>query len=110
MSNQSVHTVTTSADKAKIGLAVCAVLAGVIGFYVLAGQTTLVRASALVGGLLLAVALAWTSHLGRSFIGFATESVRETKKSRLADTQGSDADHRRRVWFRSDYGDIFVGH
>jgi len=80
MSNQSVHTVTTSADKAKIGLAVCAVLAGVIGFYVLAGQTTLVRASALVGGLLLAVALAWTSHLGRSFIGFATESVRETKK------------------------------
>ena len=55
MSNQSVHTVTTSADKAKIGLAVCAVLAGVVGFYVLAGQATLVRASALVVGLLLGI-------------------------------------------------------
>jgi preprotein translocase subunit SecE len=80
MSNQSVHTVTTSADKAKIGLAICAILAGVIGFYVLAGQASLVRASALVGGLILAVAFAWTSQPGRDFIGFAGEAVRETKK------------------------------
>ena len=80
MSNQSVETVTTSADKAKLGLALIAVLAGVIGFYALAGQTTLVRAAALVGGLVVAVAAAWTSALGQSFIGFARESVRETKK------------------------------
>ena len=70
----------TSADKAKLGLALIAVLAGVIGFYLLAGQTTLVRAAALVGGLLVAIAAAWTSALGQSFIGFARESVRETKK------------------------------
>ena len=80
MSNHSVETVTTSADKAKLGLALTAVLAGVIGFYLLAGQTTLVRAAALVGGLLVAIAAAWTSALGQSFIGFARESVRETKK------------------------------
>ena len=80
MSNQSVQTVTTSADKAKITLAVCAVIAGVVGFYLLAGQTTLVRAGALVAGLLLAVAFAWTSQSGRSFISFAGEAVRETKK------------------------------
>ncbi|MEY4208723.1 MAG: preprotein translocase subunit SecE [Pseudomonadota bacterium] len=80
MSNHSVETVTTSADKAKLGLALIAVLAGVIGFYLLAGQTTLVRAAALVGGLLVAIAAAWTSALGQSFIGFARESVRETKK------------------------------
>ena len=80
MSNHSVETVTTSADKAKLGVALIAVLAGVIGFYLLAGQTTLVRASALVGGLLVAIAAAWTSALGQSFIGFARESVRETKK------------------------------
>ncbi|MCX7209113.1 MAG: preprotein translocase subunit SecE [Burkholderiales bacterium] len=80
MSNQSVQTVTTSADKAKMILAVCAVIAGVVGFYLLAGQTTLVRAGALVAGLLLAVAFAWTSQSGRSFISFAGEAVRETKK------------------------------
>lgn len=80
MSNHSVETVTTSADKAKLGVALIAVLAGVVGFYLLAGQTTLVRASALVAGLLTAIAAAWTSALGQSFIGFARESVRETKK------------------------------
>jgi preprotein translocase subunit SecE len=80
MSNQPVQTVTTSADKAKLALAVGAILAGVVGFYALAGQPTLVRAAALVGGLLLAVVFAWTSQPGRDFIGFARESVRETKK------------------------------
>lgn len=80
MSNQPVQTVTTSADKAKLALAVCAIVAGVVGFYALAGQSALVRAAALVGGLVLAVAFAWTSQLGRDFTGFARESVRETKK------------------------------
>lgn len=80
MSNHPVQTVTTSADKAKLGLASLAVIAGVAGFYALAGQTTIVRAAALVGGLLLAVIFAWTTQLGRDFVGFARESVRETKK------------------------------
>lgn len=80
MSNQPVQTVTTSADKAKLVLAVCAIVAGVVGFYALAGQSALVRAAALVAGLLLAVGFAWTSQLGRDFTGFARESVRETKK------------------------------
>jgi preprotein translocase subunit SecE len=80
MSNQSVQTVTTSADKAKLALAALAITAGVVGFYALAGQSGLIRAAALVGGLLLAVVFAWTSQMGRDFIGFARESVRETKK------------------------------
>jgi preprotein translocase subunit SecE len=80
MSNNSVETVSTSSDKFKIGLAVLAVIAGVVGFYFLAGKSTLVRAGALVGGLVVAVLLAWTSEAGRSFLAFAKESVRETKK------------------------------
>jgi preprotein translocase subunit SecE len=80
MSNQSVQTVTTSADKAKLALAAIAITAGVVGFYALAGQSGLSRAAALVGGLLLAVVFAWTSQMGRDFVGFARESVRETKK------------------------------
>jgi len=80
MSNQSVQTVTTSADKAKLALAAIAITAGVVGFYALAGQSGLIRAAALVGGLMVAVVFAWTSQMGRDFIGFARESVRETKK------------------------------
>jgi preprotein translocase subunit SecE len=80
MSNQSVQTVTTSADKAKLALAAIAITAGGVGFYALAGQSGLIRAAALVGGLLLAVVFAWTSQMGRDFVGFARESVRETKK------------------------------
>jgi preprotein translocase subunit SecE len=80
MSNNSVQTVTTSGDKAKIGLALCAVIAGVIAFYVLSGQPTYVRAGALVAGLIVGTVLALTAELGRNFVAFAKESVRETKK------------------------------
>jgi preprotein translocase subunit SecE len=80
MSNHPVETVSTSSDKIKVALAVCAVIAGVVGFYFLSDKPTVVRAGALVAGLLVAVAVAWTSALGRDFLGFARESVRETKK------------------------------
>jgi preprotein translocase subunit SecE len=80
MSNHSVETVSTSSDKIKVVLAVCAVIAGVVGFYFLSDKPTVVRAGALVGGLIVAIAIAWTSALGRDFLGFAKESVRETKK------------------------------
>jgi len=80
MSNQPVQTVGASGDKIKIVLAIIAVIAGVVGFYVLSDKTTAVRAAALVGGLVVAVAIAWTSTSGRDFVNFAKESVRETKK------------------------------
>jgi preprotein translocase subunit SecE len=80
MSNHSVETVSTSSDKIKVVLAVCAVIAGVVGFYFLSDKPAIVRAGALVGGLVVAIAIAWTSALGRDFLGFAKESVRETKK------------------------------
>ena len=80
MSNHSVQTVSTSNDKIKVVSAVCAVIAGVVGFYFLAGQPAYVRVAVLVVGLLVAVGMAWTSTPGRSFLGFAKEAVRETKK------------------------------
>jgi len=80
MSNQPVQTVSTSSDKAKVVLAVCAVIAGVVAFYFLVDKPTFVRAGALVAGLIVAIALAWTSSSGRSFLDFARESIRETKK------------------------------
>jgi preprotein translocase subunit SecE len=80
MSNQPVQTVSPSGDKAKVALAVFAVIAGVVGFYLLAGKPTYVRAGALVAGLLVAVALAWTSSSGQGFLNFSREAVRETRK------------------------------
>ena len=80
MSNHPVETVGTSSDKVKVALAICAVIAGVVGFYLLSGKPTIVRAGALVLGLLVAIAVAWTSQPGRDFLGFARESVREAKK------------------------------
>lgn len=80
MSNQPVQTVSPSGDKVKIALAVCAAIAGVVAFYFLSDKTTAVRAGALVAGLIVAVALAWTSTSGRNFLNFSREAVRETKK------------------------------
>jgi preprotein translocase subunit SecE len=80
MSNNPVETVSTSSDKVKVALAVFAVIAGVVGFYFLSDKPTVVRAAALVAGLLVAIAAAWTSAPGREFLGFARESVREAKK------------------------------
>ncbi|GGD01209.1 preprotein translocase subunit SecE [Undibacterium terreum] len=80
MSNHPVQTVSTSNDKFKVILAIVAVVAGVAAFYILANQSTLVRSSALVAGLIVAIGLAWTSEAGKGFIDFARESVRETKK------------------------------
>jgi preprotein translocase subunit SecE len=80
MANQPVQTVNTSGDKMKVGLAICAAIAGVVGFYLLAGQSTLVRTGALLVGLVVAIGLLWTSLSGQGFLAFAKESVRETKK------------------------------
>ena len=80
MSNHPVETVNASGDKFKVGLAVLAVIAGVVGFYLLSDKTTAVRAAVLVVGLLLAIAFFWTSTQGKDFINFAKEAVRETKK------------------------------
>ncbi|MFZ6735493.1 preprotein translocase subunit SecE [Undibacterium sp. Ji42W] len=80
MSNHPVQTVSTSNDKYKVILAVVAAIAGVAAFYILAGQATWVRAIALVVGLLVAVGFVATSEMGRDFVSFAKEAVRETKK------------------------------
>jgi len=80
MSNHSVQTVSTSNDKVKVISAVLAVVAGIAAFFLLAGQATWVRSIALVAGLAIAVGLIAVSELGRNFVEFAKESVREVKK------------------------------
>ena len=80
MASSQVETVSTTADKAKLGLAVALVLASLVGFYLLAKQGQLAQWGALVAGLVAAVVVFLSSELGRQFLAFGRDSVREVKK------------------------------
>jgi preprotein translocase subunit SecE len=67
-------------DKARLVLALVAVIAGVYGFYHFEQSPTVVRVVCVLGGLIVAVAVMWTSEQGTRFRAFATEAIDETKK------------------------------
>jgi len=68
------------ADKIKLALAILLVIAGVAGFYYLSGSALILRIAAVLAGLVLAAAVAWTSAPGKLFYVFAQEAIAETKK------------------------------
>jgi preprotein translocase subunit SecE len=80
MASSQVETVSTTADKAKLGLAVALVLASLVGFYLLAKQGQVAQWGALIAGLVAAVVVFLSSELGRQFLAFGRDSVREVKK------------------------------
>jgi preprotein translocase subunit SecE len=80
MATTQVETVTTGADKAKVGAAVALVIAALAGFYLLTRQGQLVQWGVLIVGLVAAVAVFLTSEPGKEFIGFGRDAVKETKK------------------------------
>jgi preprotein translocase subunit SecE len=80
MSNTSIETVTSTADRIKLGLAVLVIIAGIVGFSVLSTQPMAARIGVFVGGLVLAALIAWFSEPGRRTISFGTESYNEVKR------------------------------
>ena len=80
MANPNVETVGASSGKWLLAVAVLLVVAGVIGFYVLAQQPAYVRGAALFAGLVAGVVVALVSAPGKDFVGFAKESYREVRK------------------------------
>lgn len=80
MATSQVETVSTSADKAKLGAAVALVLASLVGFYLLAKQGQVVQWGALIAGLVAAVAVFMLSEPGKQFVAFGRDSWREVKK------------------------------
>lgn len=80
MATTQVETVSTGADKAKLGAAIALVIAALAGFYLLGKQGQIVQWAVLVVGLVAAVAVFFTSEPGKEFIGFGRESVKEVKK------------------------------
>ena len=78
--NQTVETVSSAADRVKIALAVVAVLAGVVGFYLLAQQPTVLRVLSVLGGLIAGAVIAWFSVPGQRLFAFGKDSWSETRR------------------------------
>ena len=80
MASTQVETVSTNADKAKLGLAAALVLASLAGFYMLGKQGQLAQWGILLAGIIAAVVVFVSSEPGKQFIAFGRDSVREVKK------------------------------
>lgn len=77
MANQNVETVTSLADRAKVALAFAIVVLGVVGFYVLDQQPTVVRVGSVLLGIIAGALVGWTSGPGQRFFAFAKDSWSE---------------------------------
>ena len=64
-------------DKAKIFLAVACVVVGVWGYYYFADAALVLRVLMVLGGLLAAAGVAYTSASGKEFLAFAQDSWQE---------------------------------
>jgi len=80
MTTQDVQTVNNKLDLALVLVAVAVLLAGVLGFSLLSERTLLVRIGILIGGLAIAIGIAWFSQSGKRFLGFAREAYEETRR------------------------------
>ncbi|MBL8483177.1 MAG: preprotein translocase subunit SecE [Rhodocyclaceae bacterium] len=68
------------ADNIKFALAMLFVVAGLVGFYLLADQALIFRVLAVLAGVAAGVALAWNTVPGQRFKEFGGESIKETRK------------------------------
>jgi preprotein translocase subunit SecE len=80
MSSNAIETVNTTADKLKLLVVALLVLAGLVGFYVLAKQAVWVRWGALVLALALALVVFFMATPGRQLVAFGRDSAREVRK------------------------------
>jgi preprotein translocase subunit SecE len=80
MATSQVETVSTTADKAKLGLAVILVLAALTGFYLLGKQGQLAQWGVLLAGLAAAVVVFLSAESGKQLVAFGRDSWREVKK------------------------------
>lgn len=78
--NPQIETVTTSADKFKLGAAVLLLVASLVAFYALAKQGPIAQWAALLVLMAGAIAAFFTSESGKSLIAYGKDSVREVKK------------------------------
>ena len=82
MATSQVETVSTSADKAKLGAAIALVLGSLVGFYLLAKQGQVAQWGILIAGLVAAVAVFMLSEpASSSWLSGAIPGVKSKKLS-----------------------------
>ena len=80
MATSQVETVTTGAEKAKLGAAIALVIAALAGFYLLGRQGAVAQWGALVVGLAAAFVIYMTSDSGKELAAFGRDAWKEVKK------------------------------
>ena len=80
MATSEVETVNTSADKAKLAVAVALLLGSFVAFYLLTGKGAIAQWGALIVGLVAAVAVFVVSESGKQLVAFGRDAWRETRK------------------------------
>ena len=80
MSNTNVETVTSTADRIKLALAVLVIIAGIVSFSVLSDQPAVVRVALFIVSLIVAAGIAWMSEPGRRTVSFGRDSYGELKR------------------------------
>jgi preprotein translocase subunit SecE len=78
--NTNIETLSSPADKAKVALAIAAVIAGLVGFYMLAAQPMIARVGSVLAGLIIGGVIAWLSQPGQQFFAFAKDSWSEARR------------------------------
>jgi preprotein translocase subunit SecE len=80
MATQQIETVYSKQDLALATVACIAVLAGVLGYALLAEQPLLVRLAVMAAGVLAGLGIGWFSLPGKRFIAFAREGYDEARR------------------------------
>jgi preprotein translocase subunit SecE len=80
MNTSTVETVRSPADKVKLAAAIAISLAALVGYYALDRKGLWFQLGVLFGGFALGLALFFISDVGKQFVAYAKDSVKEVKK------------------------------
>ena len=68
------------AEKIKIAIAALIAVGGLVAFYAITEQPTVIRLAVLLGAFAAAIVVLWFTAAGRTFLAFARESWEEAKR------------------------------
>ena len=80
MATTQVQTVSTNADKVKLGAALAMVIAALAGFYLVTKQGPWVQWGVLLVGLAAGIAVFFTAESGKALLAFGRDAWREVRK------------------------------
>jgi preprotein translocase subunit SecE len=80
MATTQVQTVSTNADKVKLGAAIALVIAALAGFYLVTKQGPWVQWGVLLVGLAAGIAVFFTAEAGKALLAFGRDAWREVRK------------------------------